>query len=81
MNLGSPSGQHHVNIHRSLPRLAASWLNSSARRLKSDGGAGMAEYTVLLLLIAVPLALVFPTFTSAIDTALGNVANAIQTAN
>ena len=81
MNLGGLSGRQYVDAFKSLPRVAAAWVSSSARRVGSETGAGMAEYTFLLLLVAVPLALVFPTFTSAIDDALDNVASAILAAN
>lgn len=45
-------------------------------RLGSDAGAGMAEYTFLLLLVALPLVLVFPNLATAISAAIQRVINA-----
>lgn len=48
---------------------------ASSRGLASEAGAGMAEYTLILLLILVPLALAFPPVANAIANALQLVAN------
>lgn len=45
-------------------------------RLESDAGAGMAEYTFLLLLVALPLVIVFPGLATAIQNAIQLVINA-----
>lgn len=55
------------------------FFNRIAQKLKSEEGAGMAEYTLLLVLVALGLIAVFGLLRDEIDAALDRVIAALQT--
>lgn len=57
------------------------FMTRIADRLKKEEGAGMAEYALLLVLIAAVVILVIPAFSTAVSSAFTSITNSINNAN